>query len=365
MTLRKKIHRAFSLLDFLLTPGSDIEVFGMFGQGNLGDEAMLVAARQHIQARRMVPCQTLQHRTILRSMIHRRKRPHLLVGGGTLIHGGDTGWLDYIDLRRQQNTEVSFFGTGVAFEEEQMTEEAETYRRWRDIMKRTNNIYLRGPHSAATCARMGVEADVFGDFAFLLHRDGFAVTDHGARSAEIGLNVGLMNLGQYSGDQDAYEEATAAVVKTLASDHPLVFHVVVNTDVQSTIRIISRAGIAASTYRIEHHYYDPNAFMESVRAHRAFIGLKLHAAGIAMVAGVPSLMIAYRPKTFDFMAPLGDCSHMIMDLPLDPSTVEERIAEMLERPDDFTVATQIGQVAIRQREVLGRIYGDAPLRASE
>ena len=77
------------------------------------------------------------------------------------------------------------------------------------------------------------------------------------------------------------------MVKTLASDHPLVFHVVVNTDVQSTMRIISRAGIADSTYRIEHHYSDPNAFMESVRAHRAFIGLKLHAAGIAMVAQLP------------------------------------------------------------------------------
>lgn len=40
-----KRNKILSLLDFLANPARDIEIFGMFGPGNLGDEAMRVPAK--------------------------------------------------------------------------------------------------------------------------------------------------------------------------------------------------------------------------------------------------------------------------------------------------------------------------------
>ncbi|MCE8471781.1 hypothetical protein LZ189_22505, partial [Rhodovulum sulfidophilum] len=89
-----KIAKAAELLDFLVNPFRDIELFGMFGPGNLGDEAMLVAALDSLPRRRCTPWQSYPNRPALNRLIRNRRRRHLLVGGGTLIHGGRTGWLD-------------------------------------------------------------------------------------------------------------------------------------------------------------------------------------------------------------------------------------------------------------------------------
>lgn len=346
-----KIEKAAELLDFLVNPSRDIELFGMFGPGNLGDEAMLVAALDSLPPRRCTPWQSYPNRPALNRLIRNRRRRHLLVGGGTLIHGGRTGWLDYVEMRSRQGARVSFFGTGMAFTDEQIAGESEAFRRWRAVLDRSQEVHLRGPQSVELCRRMGVQADIFGDFAFLLHRPDIPVRDHGARSDAIGLNV-----GNCLGDQAAYEEACVALVRHLHSSHRLVFYVVVDTDMAATRRVIERAALPEDGFSIERHYFDPYGFMRSIRNLRAFIGLKLHAAGLAMIAGVPALMVAYQPKSRDFMAPLGKAEQLLIDLPVEAGEFLSRAADLLDRPEDFLVEDRIAAIAADQRKKLEAVY---------
>lgn len=322
----------------------------MFGSGNLGDEAMLVAARETLPAHRCIPWQWWGDRQLLNRLVKRRRRKHFLVAGGTLIHGGDTAWLDYIEMRATQGRQISFFGTGLAFHDDQITPDYPPYRRWCDVLQRADQIYLRGPQSVELCRQMGAPAEVFGDFAFLLHKP-----DIPAKEADRKDTIGL-NFGNCLGDQEAFETACVTLVQHLARHHELVFHIVVDTDIEATERIVRRAALPPGTGRIERHYFDPNAFMYAIRDYRAFIGLKLHAAGLAMVAGVPTLMIAYKPKCRDFMAPLGERSHMLFDLPLDVDDLLARSDRLLTEPQDFVVLEQIAALAAQQRKILTRCF---------
>ena len=84
-----RLHKIGAFYDFLNNDQKDIEVFGMFGDGNLGDEAMLVAAMNTLPRGRAIACRGSRFR-LLHNAVLARHRPHLLVAGGTLIHGGRT-----------------------------------------------------------------------------------------------------------------------------------------------------------------------------------------------------------------------------------------------------------------------------------
>lgn len=324
----------------------------MFGPGNLGDEAMLVAALKSLPKRRCIRWTGYVRQRAILALIRRRVRRHLLVGGGTLIHGGDTGWLDYVEMRSRQGSHVAFFGTGIAFTQDQIANESSAYKRWRSVLERSNEIHLRGPRSVALCRQMGVPADVFGDFAFLLHRSDIPVRNHNERCEVVGINV-----GECLGDQASFESTISAVVRRLSARFRLVFHVVVSGDMDATRRVIRAAGLSADSCSIERHYFDPDAFMQSIRGYRAFVGLKLHAAGLAMVAGVPSVMIAYRDKSYDFMEPLSAGDEMIIGLPLDAEAFNAKVDKLLDAPGLFTVEEEIARVAELQRGCLARVFG--------
>lgn len=347
----KKIRKVLRLGSFLCDPRRDIELFGMFGPGNLGDEAMLVAAQASLPQKRLIPWQSYGHYPLLEGLVHRRQRKHLLVGGGTLIHGGHEEWLDYIEMRSRQGVKVSFLGTGMAFTEEQISDRSMSFERWRAILMKSEEIHLRGPYSAKLCAEMCGRGAIFGDFAFLLHRNDLNIVERSEKTEKIGIN-----LGNCLGDQHRFEKSAVNLVKYLSINYQLVFHAVVESDLEAICRVIAGAGLSANAYHIEKHYFNPYAFMDAVRSYRAFIGLKLHAAGLAMIAGVPSLMIAYLPKCFDFMALLPDADTMLLNLPLDDDEVRLRVDQMLDSPSRFTREKQISEISATQRATLHRIY---------
>ncbi len=324
----------------------------MFGPGNLGDEAMLVAAFENLPERRIIPWPSYAAGRAMNRLIEMRRRPHLLVGGGTLVHGGSTGWLDYVEMRWKQGAKVSFFGTGISFTPEEISSRTEPYRRWCNILNQSAHVHLRGPKSVAVAREMGVEAEVFGDFAFMLHDPRISVIDQSKRENSIGLNF-----GHCLADQNDFENKSVELVAKLSKIFKLAFYTVVDTDDAVTRRIIEQSGLSSYQYTIEDHFYDPHAFMASARLHRAFIGLKLHAAGLAMVAGVPTVMIAYKDKSFDFMAPIETAYPGLVTLPLDANDLHSRIDDLLANPQKYVVSDAIGELANHQRTLLRRIYG--------
>ncbi|WP_349294639.1 polysaccharide pyruvyl transferase family protein (plasmid) [Thioclava sp. 'Guangxiensis'] len=348
---------------FVLDRRRDIEVFGWFGYGNLGDEAMLVAAEEALPGR-VIGTRMAMRVPALTRLLWQAGRPELLVAGGTLINGGTPGWLDYIEHRVAQGTRISFMGTGMAFTEEEIAHKAPAWTRWARLMAQARTVHLRGPDSVAMAARMGIEAQDFGDFAFLLHENaGPGAAPPLVRSGMRGRpRIGL-NFGHCLGDQAQFEAAAARLVAALGAAYDLVVHVVVEKDLGPTRRILADAGFAGGERSpdraglvVECHYDDPRRFMASVRGCEAYLGLKLHAAGLAMVAGVPTQMIAYKPKARDFMRPLGGREDLLLDLPLDTDLALARIEGMLADPQPARVSARIGAIAARQRAVLNRSY---------
>lgn len=335
--------------DFMFNPSKDIEVFGMFGAGNLGDEAMLAAARKELGARRCIPWKYYRNR-LLNNFVRSKRHSNLFVVGGTLIHGGKTDWLDYVEHRFDQKVPVSFFGTGMAFTDDQIRNRSDSYKRWARILRGSPNVHLRGPASVNLAREMGAQAEVFGDFAFLLHDP----ERQSARPQDRKNIVGL-NFGQCLGNQDDFERQAAILVSELAGRHELIFHAVVEGDVPVTLRIASLAGISLDEARIEKHYWNPYAFMDSVQNYRAFLGLKMHAAGLAMIAGVPSLMIAYLPKARDFMAPLGGREDLLVNLPINVDETLEKLGRLLDDPQASSLTDRIGRVHADQRRILGDV----------
>lgn len=349
-----KFAQAVDVLDFLSNPRKDFEIFGMFGPGNLGDEAMLVAALENLPRGRCVTWKSYRNRPLLNELIRKRRHSHLVVVGGTLIHGGETGWLDYIEHRSRQGVTVSFFGTGVSFTDAQAAKHPERIDRWCRILGRAPDVHLRGPYSVAALRDRGVEADVFGDFAMLLYDRDLPVTAHETREDVVGINV-----GECLADQALFEERCAALVRHLKGRYRLAFHVVVRSDLDATYRVIEKAGLAADAYTVERHYFDPRAFMASIRNYRAFVGLKLHAAGIAMIAGVPTLMVAYLPKCRDFMAPVGGEERFLIDLPLDLDALVAKVEGLLATPGESTLTRAIERISRRQKRQFEEFSAEA------
>lgn len=343
-----KIGKAMAIGRYL-APGRDIEMFGMFGPGNLGDEAMLVAAEKTLGRDRVIPWMSSPRFAALDRLLQARKRTHLLVGGGTLIHGGNTGWLDHVERRWQQGMKVACFGTGMAFTQEQMAAPSPEFARWSRILADASPVMLRGPRSVATATRMGMTAEVFGDFAFLLHG-----TVPARRNTGNGFGI---NVGNCLGDQPAFEARMAQAVRALAQQDEITFYLVVESDAAATARIIAAAGLDRESVRIERHFFDPMAFMRAVQRHRGFIGLKMHAAGLAMVAGVPALMIGYLPKCQDFMAPLPDGEQALVPLDIAPQDIVDRLLALEGSGIPAGLETGIAALAARQRQILQDVYG--------
>lgn len=338
------------LTDYLANPLKDIEVFGMFGAGNLGDEAMLVAARQVLGNTRTLSWKHYRN-PVLNGLVRRRKHQHLLVSGGTLIHGGQTGWLDYVEFRAKQGANVTVFGTGMSFTDQQIHEQSDSFRRWAKILRNTPELHLRGPRSVALARdEMGTEqADIFGDFALMLYDPSIPLTQHDQRDDIIGIN-----LGECLGDQDAFERSATELIRKLKDRHRIVFHAVIASDVPVIERVAANAGLSGIT--LHRDFHDPNSFMRKVRNYRAFLGLKLHAATLAMMAGVPSLMIAYKPKAYDLMEGLNAGQHLLVDLPLDLDEIHYKLDQLLHDPASAILTDQVAALSAWQKTKLAAAF---------
>jgi hypothetical protein len=159
-------------LDFFVNPKKDVEVFGMYNATNLGDEAMRVAAINTVPDGRAVGVISDSFFPLHNQIKMKRTRKELLVGGGTLIHGGNrqgrNKWLEYVELRCRQGSRISIFGTGIAFSKRQIEERSGLFCRWAAILEKFTDVQLRGPLSQNVARAMGIDAQIFDDFVFSL-----------------------------------------------------------------------------------------------------------------------------------------------------------------------------------------------------
>jgi len=239
--------------------------------------------------------------------------------------------LEYVELRCKQGSKISIFGTGIAFNEHQVEKKSDSFKRWTAILNIATDVQLRGPLSQETARAMGIDAKIFGDFVFSLYDPNIQKRSclYKDKKRIIGINV-----GDCLGDQLRFEEINIDVIKELSKDFQIHFFIVTAKDEAPTDRVVRNSGLSSKQYKIFRIYIDPIKFMKTVVLCNAFIGVKLHATGLAMICGIPTLSFEYLPKCRDFILPIN-LEQCLLKFPLEKKNIENKIEELLRSPDTF------------------------------
>jgi polysaccharide pyruvyl transferase WcaK-like protein len=321
----------------------------MFGDGNLGDEAMLVAGKDNIPNNRAIGTKRNSSYPFIQKALNDKCRKDLLVAGGTLIHGGNRGWLEYVQMRMKQGARVSVFGAGISFLEDEIKNRVPTYTDWTQVLQKSSSVQLRGPLSTKVANEMGVEAKVFGDFAFLLYDQNLCSIKQSTKPT-IGINI-----GECLGDQFLFETKMVNIINNFKGEFFIEFFIVIENDKYSTDRVIKAALLTKDQYRVRSYYFNPVQFMFAVKKCKMFIGVKLHASGLAMVCGTPALLFSYKPKCKDFTLPI-ELEHALISMNTSEHLIEKKIQDVLQKPNDFINTKLISEFCSLQKKTLSEHF---------
>jgi hypothetical protein len=276
-------------------------VGGWLGHNNLGDEALFSANQVMFPGVSLYPMKGRREDAAparLTRVFH-----SAMLAGGTIINKNNDGL-----MRARRMLDIAercfVFGTGVAdpeFWESRKLEGGEPWRnnlvQWVNLLRRCDYVGVRGPLSQRILTGAGLaNVEVIGDPVLT-----FADGSRGMRYHEktLGLNVSI-------GDGHMWGEDEKSVLKglvrlaSLAKDAgwKVVWFVVLPKDYSVTEHAAKETG---TDERIHAIYTDHAKYLDLVSESSVFVGIKLHAVVLATCAGVPSIMLEYRPKCRDYM----------------------------------------------------------------
>lgn len=277
----------------LRAPGGDrLAYIGGEGVGNLGDDAMFLAARKLLAPARLISRAPAERERRL-SAIGLAGESYFrgaVLGGGTLIN---PMWRRAVEEAAAQRLPLWTFGTGVGscgFAQGPQVE----LDGWRPLLEGFRSLGVRGPRSEAALHRLGLtRARAVGDPALALCRD---AAPEPADPPRFALNL-FLPAGESAADpmEEALAEAAGGRVARGWEPVPIALH---ETDLPALRRVLERLGretegdlVAAS----------PEAFFRRVAPCTVLLGVRLHSAVLACCCGVPPLLVGYRDKCFDFM----------------------------------------------------------------
>lgn len=294
--VRRKIDRLQSAWQYLDSPSTAASYVGWTGHSNLGDEILLEAARECLD-----PIEVVVHlqtnQPLLRWIQARKRHDIAILGGGTLI-GDHPPYQRFVDELAKARVGM-VFGAGVS---EYVVDgpTPEWLERWGEVLRPLAYVGVRGPDSAATLARVGVQAEVLGDPVCWFSQE---LSFWTPREKVLGLNVGRANRAMF-GDEDVVLRRFSEYASAMRRDGwEIEFFCVWPEDLPATRQVAADAGIASP--RIHCIFANAHAYQAIVRRMKLFVGIKLHAVALAMSANVPSLMVEYRPKCLEFMNTMG------------------------------------------------------------
>jgi polysaccharide pyruvyl transferase WcaK-like protein len=287
------------------------------GKDNLGDEAMLEAAR------RILPWGEIEARGEARDL--------LLLGGGTLINRNQ--YLRWLLERDSPRIERAVLGTGVASPDFWgLTEDKDQWLRW---LGTCAYVGVRGPRSEQTLVDWGFKGDVevCGDLALALEAQGSSDGEGPVVIAPAWTN------GELWGGSDAtvFEELALAAKEwidagrevTLMSCHP--------SDDRPILIIKELLGDADTGYHAG--YLDVTATVELIAASSLVVGERLHACVLAAGAGRPFIAVEYRPKVRDFSESVAMDDFVVRTDELKAGRLVEMSRELQdEAPEEMTAA---------------------------
>lgn len=278
---------------------------GWVGYDNLGDEAMLTAARH------LLPWASVE--------VSGTPRNLLLLGGGTLINRRTyLGWLQERDSPR---IERAVLGTGVASPEFWgVTEPIEEWKRW---LRSCAYVGVRGPHSKATLRDWDFAGDieVCGDLALLFERPAGTETEEDL----VVVSPAWTNGELWGGSDDRVMEIfTEFVGRRLSQGQRVAFLSCNPADDRPIFEIIRSVGRPDLEYLAG--YRNLADSLRLLARSGLVVGERLHAVVLAAAVGSPFVAVEYRPKVGDFAASVDAEAALVRTDRLTSSALEEAAA---------------------------------------
>ncbi len=338
---------------------------GYVGHHNLGDEAIWEACQRRFPGIRWHPWADLNYSVSLGQFAQRSQRdfgymwralgdellhqPRLrrmtrqaihrlaarlggetaLLGGGTLINGGDVYLEQYRRVLQRTGTTPPVFGTGVASPEFGSTQPGWKDRRkeWAEVLNTLPVIGVRGPQSKALLEDAGAcNVVIAGDPAVAFHlRHGRNRTTPD-KLRRIAINCGS-TIGGMWGQPAVLDEALVESARRLSSSGVAVdLFAVCPEDLADCERVARVAGLPASA--VLPLLATSRDFFRQAKNWDLMIALKLHAAVLAAAASVPMLILEYRPKCMDFASSIGWQQFVLRTDAVSPQRILTAVSDM-------------------------------------
>ncbi len=201
----------------------------------------------------------------------------------------------------------------------------ESIEEWVNLINQFSFVGVRGPLSAHILRDCGVTVDinVVGDPCLLL-----APAPQDVDSRIVGINFGKA-IGPVFGNAEEHtkRELATCMAQMHARGWRLRLLVVRPEDYRACRELVERSKVPPQDVSLYCEYNSPRNFMSEAKKCSVFIDYKLHATALAMTTGVPSIMLAYRPKCDDFMRSL-DCADWCLHLPeVDAEILSAKVEE--------------------------------------
>jgi polysaccharide pyruvyl transferase WcaK-like protein len=275
------------------------------------------------------------------------------MAGGTLI-----GNKDNFLARSQRMFNVArhrfVFGTGVADYEFWKDRKLSAKKSWQEnlslwccILKRCDYVGVRGPQSQKTLLDAGLQnVEVVGDPVLVFADCSKSVNYH---DKVLGLNFGFGGEHMWDSQEKLYDKIVELASLAGKSGWKVMWFVVWPKDLPITQ---SAAKESKTGEHIHEICKDHSKYMDLVSDVTVFVGMKLHAVALATCAGVPSIMLEYRPKCRDYMKSIRQ-DHLCERIDLfEAEKVWQRVLDIHSSREKYTakIADGISQLQAFQKQ---------------
>lgn len=370
-----------------------ITIHGFYGEGNLGDEAILTALLRELRrfpALKPVVLSKNPERVAAEHGVRSAgeqggsSRPRrsweiltsrlVVLGGGGLLrdYGEDSAnverWLRIIRVARRLRRKTALWLVGV-----DDIRYPESERLIRETLAHVDFISVRDADSAEVLRALGVAKDVTvaSDPALLLVGPEAAVPENGASPPRVAVCVRhWFEKGFYIEKPEVNErllDTLGQALDFLVEEYDamidfLPFRTTPYDDDRAVARAVQSKMIHRSRTSLEEAVPETNRLIRLLGRYSLVIGMRLHSLILSAGSGIPVIGLEYMPKIGSFMRSIGQED---FSLPLETISREnlvDRIGSALSRRDDLcrSIRTRVSVLRGKARdsvEILAELAG--------
>ena len=296
---------------------------GVPHNGNVGDEELFRIAQRYLGVEQFATEPQKRGRYVWLTL--KGVSNHFVIGGGSLIFSRQL--LGQCERLIHLGGRPILIGTGCTdFPDSQADQ-----KRWATVLHHAELRGVRGKYSQQCFARLGLQANIVGDFGYLVNLD-LATAPAPADYVVINIrNIRSHNKPEL-GHRDAQIRQLFQPVMAYLAAHNI--PVVVASAYISADHQTAREWAAQFDTPLRLVLYDGTyePFADVLQNARAVITMRMHPGIFAAAYGTPTIMLDNRSKYFDSISPVPNVITL-----LDPETVTEaqllqQLEEMLAEP---------------------------------